>query len=273
MKTLKTFLQFILVLYLLFPIQTGQAANNYELTPILKEIETNNRSWIAFEADIQLDFFVSSKPAASCQGTILYQRLDEKILLHCSSNDQKQLFIFQTNDRDFSLYLPAQKSLIVGSIFDLEDSPDISSHLKPRDLYRSLKPERIPVERPVRFFLKEDSLSVLRIPNKNNLSLIERELWVRSPGKIEQELYFNSQGENFLTITRSQYEKQNIQGTNQKASLPYQIIITRSDEDKRSTKLTLKNVKLLNEIPEEKWDVEYPPETQVTKLGYHPWQS
>lgn len=272
MKTSKAFLLFVLGFGFLFPVQTGQAAS-YELTPILKEIESSNRSWIAFQSEIEMTFFVNSKPAASCQGNILYHRLDEKILLKCSSENQKEVFVFQTSDRDFSLYLPGQKSLISGSIFDLEDSPDISSHLKPRDLYRSLKPERIPTERSIRFFLKDDHTSVLRIPSKENPSVIDRELYVKTPGQIEEEFYFDkTNGKKLLTIKRSHYQKQTIQGTSRKAFLPHQIAMTRNNEENRSTKITLKNVKILTDIPEEEWDIEYPADTQVTKLGYHPWQ-
>ena len=107
---------------------------------IVKQIEARRASWIAFKAKVMLHFYQEEEEKASCFGRLLYDRLEEKVVLSCVDNRNKLLFTFKTSDRDFELYLPAMKNVYEGNIFSLSDSPEINSHLKPLDLYRALKP-------------------------------------------------------------------------------------------------------------------------------------
>ncbi|MDD5226273.1 MAG: hypothetical protein PHV97_03690, partial [Candidatus Omnitrophica bacterium] len=135
------FLASLLISFLSFsPFARAETVPGSELEGILQKIESRHYRWIAIRADVLLFFAKAGDPNAMCGGELLYQRLDERMFLTCVDARQELMFVFRTLDRRFDLYLPAQNTVYHGSIFDLEDSPDIESHLKARDLYRALKP-------------------------------------------------------------------------------------------------------------------------------------
>jgi hypothetical protein len=141
-RILRSFFLTVPFLFLLSsgPLSWAGTAPGAELEGILQKIESRHYRWIAIRADVLLFFAKAGDPNAMCGGELLYQRLDERMLLTCVDARQELIFVFRTFDRRFDLYLPAQNTVYHGSIFDLEDSPDIESHLKARDLYRALKP-------------------------------------------------------------------------------------------------------------------------------------
>lgn len=178
-----------------------------ELEGILQKIESRHFRWIAIRAEILFFFAGSGNASAMCAGELLYQRLDERMILLCANTQKELVFIFRTFDRRFDLYLPAQNTVYHGSIFDLEDSPDIESHLKARDLYRALKPlaidpRRTKVERSNSLVTQLDVYN----PGDPNETLARR-LYLTPEGDVRGEIYYGAKGRSVTEIQRYDFKE------------------------------------------------------------------
>jgi len=142
-----------------------------------------------------------------CGGELLYQRLDERMFLTCVDSQKNLVFAFRTLDRRFDLYLPAQNTIYYGSIFDMEDSPDIESHLKPRDLYRALKPMAIDMRHTE---IERNNAVVISLDvygKKNDGEYLLRKLYLTPEGDVRGELYFNITGRPVTEIQRFDFQE------------------------------------------------------------------
>ena len=172
----------------------AKAAPNIELEGILQKIESRSYRWIAIRADVLVFFAGAGNAQAMCGGELLYQRLDERMLLSCVDTHKELVFVFRTFDRRFDLYLPSQNTVYHGSIFDLEGSPDIESHLKARDLYRALKPLAVD-SRHVRIERDNSAITSLEIFNaRNGKDVLARKLLLTPKGDVRGEVYYDAAG-------------------------------------------------------------------------------
>ena len=115
-------------------------AKTVSLPEIIETVEARRGWWQAFKSDLKLTFS-TAQGSATCQGSLKYQRMDEKVLLHCYDPRGHLLLGLQSEDRFFNLYLPRQNLLVSGDVFDLRDSAEIDLHINPLELYRALKSE------------------------------------------------------------------------------------------------------------------------------------
>ncbi|MBI4711264.1 MAG: hypothetical protein HY767_02230, partial [Candidatus Omnitrophica bacterium] len=183
-----------------------------------------------------------------CGGELLYQRLDERMFLTCVDARQELMFIFRTFDRRFDLYLPSQNTVYHGSIFDLEDSPDIESHLKARDLYRALKPmavdpRRTQVERT------NSAITSLNVYGRNeNEGALVRKLYLTPEGDVRGELFYDSKKRPVTEIQRYDFRELRGQaGSYDSVIFPKKITIT-SPETKKGSAIFFTHVKALDTV-------------------------
>lgn len=213
-RSARSFFGFIFFLFLLFlgfsSISWAETAPNPELEGVLRKIESRHYRWIAIRADVLLFFAKAGDPNAMCGGELLYQRLDERMLLTCVDTRQKLLFVFRTFDRRFDLYLPAKNTIYHGSIFDLEDSPDIESHLKARDLFRALKPMTVDPRR-TKIERTNSAITSLDVYGRNETEgKLVRKLYLNPDGDVRGELFYDSQKRPVTEIQR--YDFREIRG-------------------------------------------------------------
>ncbi len=147
----KFFLKLLLPLLLSFAFSAisppvSEARLSRALPDIIDKVHERQAGWTFLRADLTLRFESPEGGGASCEGKLLYERLEEKILLECRDPEGRLQFIFKTADRNFEVYLPKSEEVYRGTIFDLKDSPKIESYLEPLDLYRALKLGTIPLE-------------------------------------------------------------------------------------------------------------------------------
>ena len=223
-------------------------------------IEHRRGTWIAFKADVSLRFSTPAAAQASCRGHLLYKRLDEKILLECFDSAAKSLFIFKTEDKNFQLYLPAQKSIFSGTLFDLEDSPDIESHLKPLDLYRALKPASLSTSEII-LRHQEKNLTELKVRSTGMAHVTVRRLIVTKDGDVINEAYYNSKGKIILKIVRALFKKEN--NGREKVSFPRQIKIISYRKKSLApgwdkTGIIFKNISFLPDITDQEFELLLP---------------
>lgn len=129
------------------------------------------------------------------------------MFLSCIDAQKNLVFVFRTLDRRFDLYLPDQNTIYHGSIFDMEDSPDIESHLKPRDLYRALKPITIN-PRHTEIERTNAVITSLDVYGKNqNKEYLARRLYLTPEGDIKGELFFNTAGNPVTEIQRFDFQE------------------------------------------------------------------
>ena len=188
-------------------ISSAEPTPNTELEGILRKIEARHYRWIAIRAEVLFFFAGSGNSTAMCGGELLYQRLDERMFLSCVDTQKELAFAFRTLDRHFDLYLPSQNTVYHGSIFDLEDSPDIESHLKARDLYRALKPltvdpRRTKVERTNSLVTNLDVYS----QNGAEGALVRR-LYLTPEGDVRGEIYYGANGRSVTEIQRYDFKE------------------------------------------------------------------
>ena len=117
------------------------------------------------------------------------------------------MFEFRTLDRRFDLYLPSQKTLYHGSIFDLEGSPDIESHLKARDLYRALKPLAVD-PRHAKIERNNSAITSLEVFSaRNGEETLARKLLLTPEGDVRGEVYFDAAGRPATEIQRYDFRE------------------------------------------------------------------
>ncbi len=176
---------------------------------------------MGLEADLTLQFSDEGR-GASCQGKLTYDRLREKVMLDCANLKNELLFRYKTLDLNFELYLPGQKKVIRGNIFDLQFDPDVSVYLLPQDLYRALKPMLIE-PRQARLtgwdhdahrgqVLNSDlspmgnrfKLNVLK-NGRDNHPYLARTLLVTKQGDVPEETFYQQNGTPQVLIRRTDF--------------------------------------------------------------------
>lgn len=169
---------------------------------IIRKIEMRRGLWVSLKATLSMEFSTPQDKKAACRAELVYDRLDERILLKGFNEKNEPLFMFRTDDRNFDLYLPPANTVFSGSIFDLEDSPQIHSHLKALDLYRALKPMALPAGKTS--VANEDGLLKLEIKNRKD---IERALFANENGDTVKEIYYRRGGVIKTSIERSGFKE------------------------------------------------------------------
>ncbi|MFA7255081.1 MAG: hypothetical protein WC133_03155 [Candidatus Omnitrophota bacterium] len=265
----RSFLWIFLLVFLLgfSSISQAETAPNVELEGILQKIESRHYRWIAIRADVLLFFAKEGNPNAMCGGELLYQRLDERMLLTCVDARHEVMFVFRTLDRRFDLYLPAQNTVYHGSIFDLEDSPDIESHLKARDLYRALKPMAVDARR-TKVERTNSAITSLDVYGRNKDSgTLMRKLYLTPEGDVRGELFYDSTGRPVTEIQRYDFQKLKARvGAYDSIIFPKKITIT-SPETKKGSAIFFTKVAALDSVDPLDFILRIPPGTKEIFLN------
>lgn len=251
---------------LLFSSVAAAAPDPKALDVILQKIESRHYRWVAIRAEVLLFLAASENSHAMCAGELLYQRLDERMLLPCIDSQKNLVFVFRTLDNRFDLYLPEQNTIYHGSIFDMEDSPDIESHLKPRDLYRALKPLAFD---PVRTEIeRNDAVRVLlNVYNeKRGKKSLARKLYLAPSGDVLGEVYYGPEGQPLTQIQRYDFREIPAEvSTYHSIIFPKKITIL-SPATKKGSALFFANVKALDSVDPLEFILRVPPGTKEVFL-------
>jgi len=244
------------------PLAQGESVSSPELDSVLQKMEARNNRWIAIRADVLVFFAGVGNSRALCSGELLYQRLDERMLLSCSDTQKELVFLFRTFDRRFDLYLPAQKTVYHGTIFDMEDSPEIESHLKARDLYRALKPLAVD---PRRAKIERTNFAITNLDvysERGAAGELLRKLYLTPEGDVRGELFYNAEKRPATEIQR--YDFREIPGqVGAFSSIIYPKKITiASSETKKGSAIFFTRVKALDAIDPLEFILRIPPGTQ-----------
>ena len=274
MKVVRSVLLSILLLaYASLPasLATGEQAGlpaESSLPDLIKKMEARRGTWTGMKAALSIQFTADHGKQAACQGTLIYHRLDEKILLQCYREQNRLVFLLKTTDREFELYLPAQRTLYKGNIFTLEDSPAIESHLRAWDLYRAFKPMVIPLEN---IELQKGAGSFFGLIQKRNQlpSGIARELTISPEGDIVSEIYYDLTGSPSVEIQRSGFQEMGAATAGMSTAYPRQIRILSyhgNEGDFRETIFEFKQAAFLADLSEKDFEVSFPENTTVLVL-------
>jgi hypothetical protein len=261
------FWTFFLVSLLSFAsVSLAETPPNAELEGVLQKIAFRHYRWIAIRADVFLFFAKAGDPNVMCGGELLYQRLDERMFLTCVDARQQLIFIFRTFDRRFDLYLPAQNTVYHGSVFDLEDSPDIESHLKARDLYRALKPLAVDARR-AKVGRTNSAITSLDVYGRNDSEgKLVRKLYLTPEGDVRGELFYNSEERPVTEIQRYDFrEIPGHAGSYDSVIFPKKITIT-SPETKKGSAIFFTQVTALDTIDPLDFILRVPPGTKEVFL-------
>ena len=248
----------------------AETAPSAELEGILQKIESRHYRWIAIRADVLLFFAKTGDPNAMCGGELLYQRLDERMFLTCVDTRQELMFVFRTLDRRFDLYLPAQNTVYHGSIFDLEDSPDIESHLKARDLYRALKPMAVDPSR-TKVERTNSAITSLDVYGRSeDEGTLVRKLYLTPEGDVRGELFYDSKKRPITEIQRYDFrELRGHVGSYDSIIFPKKITIL-SPETKKGSAIFFTRVTALDTIDPLEFILRVPPGTKEIFLDEKP---
>lgn len=175
------------------------------LDQIIASIERNQLNWIQLNATLQLEFVNPYEQGAGCEGQLAYQRLGEKLLLHCYNKKNELVFSFKTNDTFFEMYIPTKSKLYQGNIFDLVDSEKIDSHIQPLHLYRALKIFSISKESAEIEHWNEDEVRLNVFAHYRNQAYLSRYLVSTQDGEVNFEIFYDANQEPVTTIHRSDF--------------------------------------------------------------------
>lgn len=246
------------------------------LSEIIRKIESRRGGWIALKANLSLHFLTSDHRTASCRGELVYQRLEEKILLKGFNAKNDLLFVFKTADRQFELYLPARKTIYRGNIFELEDSPEIESHLKPLDLYRALKPMAIPFEGTSIENRSGGTVSLTVKGERSGRPYPARRVVATEEGETQVETYYSFEEKPVLTIRRAEFKRvRSYEGKGgDKVFFPRRIKIENlgirepgPEQGRNETVLLFEETHFLDSVPDGEW---YFPVEKGTRLSSLP---
>jgi len=232
---------FLLLGLLILLLKDGSPATaetiSLPLAPLVREqIEVRRGVWMGLSADMTLQF-VDQGQSASCQGHLTYDRLQEKVTLECYNLKKELLFSYQTLDQTFEIYLPAQKRVVKGDIFELQYDPETHLQLRPLDLYRALKPMLIEEGQAHVTDWKEDSLklNVVKKKESGNSSYVSRSLLVTKQGDISEEVFFTPTEKPSIKITRKDFIEIKMKDLKRKVPYPRVTEILSLEEDRKTT--------------------------------------
>lgn len=247
-------------------------ADNKPSPSIIRAIELNQGTWSYLGASVQANFSSgANSPAASCHGKLLYARTDEKILFTCANAEGQLLFIFKTEDDLFELFIPAANTIYHGSIFDLEDSAEMHSHLKPLSFYRALKLMAI---------LAEDSsieqgnqiTTINQFKGENPSRYLYRQLTIDDQYRVISEEYFRPNSKSWTRIQRENFQqfkvskkirfvfpnKVSFESYSPSVSSKLGKDILENDLSVSRTTLDFSTLQFPNTIPDDQWIAPYP---------------
>ncbi len=188
-------------------VPSGQASAPPEVEELLHKIASRHYRWVALRADILLFFAGADHARAMCSGELLYHRLEERMFLSCVDTRDELVFAFRSFDRRFDLYLPSQQTVYHGTIFDLEDSPEIESHLQVRDLYRALKPLAVDPRR-AKIDRANPALTSLDVYSQRDAKgALARKLYLSSEGDVLGEIFYDPKGRPETEIQRYDFRE------------------------------------------------------------------
>ena len=237
----------------------------------ISRIEERKASWIAFRADLVMSFLTREGEIASCGGELFYQKLDERILLKCTNAEGKLLFVFRTEDKFFELYLPARSTAFQGNIFDLDDSLEIESHLKPLDLYRALKPAAFPSAETIMKEWNREEIRIQILGRWEDDPYLAREMVASLQGDVKEETYYSPLEEPTLIIRREGFRKisPKKKGGRNAVIFPEHVNIE-SPETGEMTSLFFKSIRFSPSFESEAWTFPLPEGTQVVTIDVSP---
>jgi hypothetical protein len=252
----QNFFRFLSILLLVPALLFAQNPPVPDIASLIQRIEARRGTWIGMRADVALEFTAAKDRKAECKGKLLYHRLDERILLSCFDEKDQPVFYFKTDDSTFQLYLIAHKTLYQGSIFDLEASPQIQSHLRALDLYRSLKPGILtPAETSLKSGMEKNTVLVI---SRNGKKV--RELEVTAEGDALEESYFDGEEKLSSKIERGEWDE--IKGTKPQAVFPRRILISssrgNSSEELNQTSIAVEGAQFLPNIETAEFTIPLP---------------
>ncbi len=260
------FLSLLIPGLLLFSSMSAAAADPKPLEAILQKIESRHYRWVAIRAEVLLFFAVSGDSRAMCGGELLYQRLDERMFLPCVDPKKNLVFVFRTLDRRFDLYLPGKNTLYHGSIFDMEDSPDIESHLKPRDLYRALKPSAFDPDHTEIERSGPMNITLNVYNEKRGKKSLEKKLYLAPAGDVLGEVYYGPEGQPLTQIQRYDFREVPAEVSSFHSIIFPKKITIISPATQKGSALFFANVKALDTVDPLEFLFQVPPGTKEVFL-------
>lgn len=228
----------------------AETSSTPDIATLIERIETRRGTWIGFRSEVSLQFMAPEGQKGTCKGNLLYHRLDEKILLSCFNEKNKPVFYFKTDDSKFQLYLIPHQTVYQGSIFELQSSPAIQSHLQPLDLYRALKPQVLVPSETSLGEEAEDKI-VLRVKKDGKTA---RQLQMTAEGDVVREIYFNEEEKPSVEIQRADLEE--VKGTEPAAAFPRRILIESSKQTR--TEIEINSAQFLPEVSDSELEIPFP---------------
>lgn len=230
---------------------------------LLEQINDRKHAWLGLQTRVKMIFTTAQNKTASCDGVLTYLRLEEKIFLECRNAQGQPLFIFKTEDVRFEMYLPQQKKLFKGNIFDLEDNDEFNSHIKPFDLYRALKPLPLLADEITLDNFSGDLATLMVWANDENTDYVKRKVIASSSGQVLQEQFLNPDGAVEKEIMRASYKEVAANdGSRDTFFMPHDIRLTDHIEN-QETRLVFHQIKLIQTPPMLRWDLEIPSDTEI----------
>ena len=241
----------------------------------VRRLEYRRGMWTAVRARLKLQFISAANQSGICEGDLLYNRISEKIFLKCFNQKKKLLFIFRTNENRFDLYLPDRSVLYQGNIFELSDSPELESHLKPLDLYRALKMTAIPYnQRIIWRHLPEGGSQIQLYSNKNGEAFLSREIYSTPADDVTREIYFSPDGKGQLDIKRSDFRRIEYKLFRQKEVFYFPVKIEMINHEKQlRTVFYFQEVSFPGNFTEKEWFLMAPQDTKIIRLDYNPMKA
>lgn len=230
---------------------------------LLNKINARKHAWFGLEADVEMKFKTEQNTGAGCRGKLTYLRLDEKMHLECNNKQGKTVFLFKTSDVDFELYLPIQKKLYKGNIFDLEDDHEIHSHIKPFDLYRALKPLPLNAEEITIGKITKEKATLMVWANNGDTDYVKRRVTADHQGHVIRDQFFNSDNVIQKDIMRSSYKAIALEKKDQESlQMPHDIHIIDNDSG-QTTHLEFQTMRLLWGQTNVDWNINLAEDTEI----------
>ncbi len=264
----KRLLSFLLFLTCLVPPPVIlKAAPLTDVAPIIRQIELRRGNWTAMRADLSLVFVTEFGQSASCQARLVYERLDEQLLLHCRNPSGKLLFTFRTQDRFFSLYLVDQNRVYEGDILDLQNNPEIESHLRPLDLYRALKPITMAEGETLVESVGANWVTLQIWRQSATNQYLSRRLFVSPEGDVLKENFYQPDQMPSMTIERSEFYRffSPVRDFREPVIYPRRILVE-SAEPSRSVLLLFEEIRFFSLLDQQDWSLGAPSNAEVVKV-------
>ncbi|MSR78131.1 MAG: hypothetical protein EXS63_07930 [Candidatus Omnitrophica bacterium] len=260
---------FFLTLFFLHAHHSAAWCAPDQVKDLIQQLEKRQGDWIAFKAHITLEASRIANPPASCEGELAYERLNEKMMLLCVGTKKDLLFAFKSEDKTFQFYQPASGVLYHGSIFDLEDDPQMNSHIQPLQLYRALKLNSISGKNARIESRRGRELTLTVNGMSHQEPYLKRRLIMTASGDVPVETYYRPDGKVDVAITRRSFKIQKKQGLSGQESYVFPKKVTLEEPQKtegnsshRKTSLTFSRFEFNPEIAFKDWELPVPADTK-----------